>query len=197
MDKNSEQRVTELEKLVKQMRGKSAIKIMKKLEVGDTFDLLGMQWKILEIADKGYVCLADRLEDAMRFDNDSNNWESSDLRNYLNTKFYEKLAEAVGAENIIPFERNLLSLDGQTEYGTCEDKVSIIGLDEYRKYRALIPNEEYWWWTLTPDSTKCNGDTRWIRVVCPSGDIYNDVYYYDFGVRPFCIFSPSIFESKE
>lgn len=88
-------------------------------------------------------------------------------------------------------------MDGQTEYGSCEDYVSLISVDEYRKYRKLLPNTGEWWWTLTPDSTECNDDTRWIRVVSPSGSIYD--YYYDGcdGVRPVCIFSSSIFESCE
>lgn len=205
MAKNLEQRVEalekrneELEKQLKVLHGKSAIKLGKKLGVGDTFEMAGLNWKILDITAKGYVCLADRLEASMQFDSSCNNWQASDLRNYLNTKFYNKLASAVGADNVIPFERNLLSLDGQTEYGTCEDKVSLISLDEYRKYRALIPNTgEYTWWTLTPDSTKCNNDSRFIRVVCSSGDFYYGSYYGSYGVRPFCIFSSSIFESEE
>lgn len=197
MAKNLEQRVAELEELVKQMQGKAEIKISKKLGIGDTFELIGLTWKILDITDKGYVCLADRMEESMQFDSNCNNWQASELRNYLNTKFYGNLASVVGADNIIPFERDLWSLDGQKEYGTCEDKVSLISLDEYRKYRALIPNADYWWWTLTPDSTECNGDSRFVRVVCSSGDFYLRDFSYGFGVRPFCIFSSSIFESEE
>ena len=115
----------------------------------------------------------------------------------MNGEFYEELSAEIGENNIIPFERNLLSLDGQTEYGTCEDKVSLLNVDEYRQYRAMIPNADYWWWTITPDSTKCNGDTTWIRVVSPSGNVISIDYDNDYGVRPFCIFSSSIFESEE
>lgn len=198
MAKNLEQRVTELEKLVSELKGKAALKLGKKLVVGDTFELAGLKWKILDITEKGYVCLANRLGEPMQFDNGCNNWQASDLRNYLNTKFYDKMESAVGADNIVPFERDLWSLDGQTEYGRCEDKVSLISLDEYRKYRALIPNTgEYTWWTLTPDSTQCNGDSQWVRVVCSSGDIYIRNCIRSYGVRPFCIFSSSIFESEE
>lgn len=197
MAKNLEQRVAELEELVKQMQGKAEIKISKKLGIGDTFELIGLTWKILDITDKGYVCLADRMEESMQFDSNCNNWQASELRNYLNTKFYGNLASVVGADNIIPFERDLWSLDGQKEYGTCEDKVSLINLDEYRKYRALIPNADYWWWTLTPDSAECNGDSQFVRVVCSSGGIIVGDYIDCFGVRPFCIFSSSIFESEE
>ena len=107
----------------------------------------------------------------------------------------KELEVAVGAENIIPFERDLISLCGLKEYGTCEDKVSLISVDEYRKYRELLPKTGEWWWTLTPDSTAGNGDDVWVDIVSPSGCIYFNVCGNDRGVRPVCIFSPSIFES--
>lgn len=170
---------------------------MAQKKIGETFKLAGLTWKVLDITEQGLVCLADMLGDDMKFDTSCNDWKVSSLRNYLNTEFYQKLADAVGEDKIIEFERNLLSLDGQTEYGICMDKVSMINVDEYRKYRSLIPNTGDWWWTITPDSTKCNDDTSWIRVVSPSGCINNFNYNGYNGVRPFCIFSPSIFESEE
>lgn len=197
MAKNLEERVKELEKEVKTLKAMSAIRISKKLTVGDTFELVGLEWKILDITDKGYMCLAERLEDDMEFDTVCNDWKASKLRNYLNTEFYKRLAAEIGEENIITFERNLLSLDGQTEYGTCGDRVSMITLDEYRKYRTFIPNTDYWWWTITPDSTKCNGDTKWLRVVHPSGNFGNWYCNFSCGVRPVCIFSSLIFESED
>lgn len=172
--------------------------LKKKLEIGDTFSIAGLEWKILDITEKGYVCLAEKLENEMKFDSNSNDWKSSDLRNYLNGAFLEKIAVEIGEENIISFERDLLSLDSQNEYGVCEDKVSLLNVDEYRKYRNLIPNaKEYWWWLITPDSTKSNGDSRWVRVVLPSGDFSLSSYRSVEGVRPFCIFASEIFESEE
>ena len=197
MGKSLEARVAELEKKVKELTGEKQVRFSKKLRVGDTFELFGLEWKILEITGDGYKCLASRLEDGMQFDTSCNNWTSSDLRNYLNTEFYKELAEAVGEENIIPFERNLLSLDGQTEYGTCEDKVSIISVDEYQEHRALIPNADYWWWTLTPWSTPCNDIERSVTVVSASGFIDYGDFDCSIGVRPVCIFSSAIFESEE
>lgn len=198
MGKSLEQRVNELEKIVKELTGDKKIKIRKSLGIGDTFELAGLKWKILDITEKGYMCLAEKLEDKRQFDANSNYWKESSLRKFLNTDIYNKIADEVGADNIIPFERDLLSLDGQTEYGKCEDSVSLLTFDEYRKYRKLIPNtEDYYWWLITPDSTKCNGDSKWATVVCPSGnfDYFGCNCYY--GVRPFCIFSSSIFESEE
>lgn len=185
----------EVEKL-KSNDKKSTIK--KNLTVGDTFEVAGLVWKILEIKEQGYVCLAERLEESMQFDSSSNDWKTSNLRKYLNEDFYKKLADEIGEENIISFERDLFSLDGQTEYGVCEDKLSLISVDEYRKYRTLIPNtKEYSWWTITPDSTKCNGDEVWVRYVCSSGIISYGSFSNGSGVRPFCIFSSAIFESED
>ena len=167
------------------------------LAIGDKFELVGLMWTILDITDKGYMCLADRLEDSMPFANKSNNWNDSGLREYLDNVFLEKIAGEIGKENIIPFNRNLLSLDGQTEYGECEDMVSLLTVDEYRKYRELIPNTSYWWWTCTPWSTESNSCEVEMAVVSPSGDF--DIFTCNDGngVRPFCIFSSAIFESEE
>lgn len=167
------------------------------LVIGEKFELAGLMWTILDITDKGYMCLADKLEDSMSFANKTNNWSDSGLREYLDNVFLEKIAGEIGKENIIPFNRNLLSLDGQTEYGECEDMVSLLTVDEYRKYRKLIPNAGYWWWTCTPWSTESNSYEVETTVVSPSGRIINFDCVNSRGVRPACIFSSSIFESED
>lgn len=174
-----------------------SINLLEGLGIGDTFKLVDTTWKILDITSAGYICLADSIED-MKFDSDSNNWENSGLRSYLNGEFFEKMTAEIGLENIVPFERNLLSLDGQTEYGKCEDKVSLLAVDEYRKYRSLIPNtKDYWWWLVSPWSTPCNDYKKSVSVVSSAGDFSRDGCDDINGVRPVCIFSSSIFESGD
>lgn len=168
--------------------------MIKKPMAGDKICIAGIMWTILDVTEKGYMCLADRLEDSMEFGS-NNDWKESRIRKYLNGEFLKKLEKEIGAENIIEFERDLLSMDGQTEYGSCTDKVSLLNVDEYRKYRKHIPNTGYWWWLLTADSTACNGDKIWVRVVSPRGNVFGNYYYDCNGVRPVCIFSSSIFES--
>ena len=167
------------------------------LGIGDTFELVDTTWKILDITSAGYICLADSIEER-QFDSDSSNWKNSNLRDYLNEEFLEKIAAEIGLENIVPFERDLLSLDGQTEYGKCEDKFSLLTVDEYRKYRSLIPNtKDYWWWLVSPWSTPCNDYKRAVAVVSSAGSISCNYCFDDIGVRPVCIFSSSIFESGD
>ena len=158
--------------------------------IGSTVEIAERKWIILDKAESGYMALAAESIGRKTFGS-SNDWRESSLREFLNGDFLKEIEEKLGTA-LPEFERDLISLDGQTEYGGCMDKVSLITLDEYRKYREFIPNAGYWWWTCTPDSTKCNGDTAWIRVVS-SGGVFN----CNFGVRPFCIFPSSLFESEE
>ena len=170
----------------------------RKPKIGETIEVAGITWKVLDKLESGYLAIADEFYGSDRkFDGNCNNWESSDLRNELNAELRKKIEDELGKNSLVEFERDLLSMDGQTEYGTCEDYVSLISVDEYRKYRKLLPNTDRWWWTITPDSTACNDDSRWIRVVSPAGYIYGNCCNRNYGVRPVCIFSSSIFESEE
>lgn len=187
----------ELKRRVNILEGNSKRKIDVEPKAGNRFELAGLKWEIIDVSDLGYMCLAEKLEKSMTFDSNCNDWRTSELRQCLNNDFLRKLEKEIGEENIIEFERDLLSVDGQKEYEKCKDKVSMLTLDEYRKYRSLIPNEEYYWWLLTPWSTPCNGYCKWTTVVLPSGYVYDNYCYCGRGVRPVCIFSPSIFESKE
>lgn len=168
-----------------------------KPEIGKAIELAGMEWLILDKTEKGYFAILNGFDGKERtFDSDSNNWISSKLREELNTKFLKKIVDELGEDAVIGFDRDLLSLDGQTEYGHCEDKISLLTVDEYRKYRKLLPNMPKWWWLITPWSTPVNDYNSTLAVVSSSGDFNNYNYNSSIGVRPVCIFSSSIFESE-
>ncbi|MBR9935982.1 hypothetical protein KE513_00300 [Oscillospiraceae bacterium Marseille-Q3528] len=198
--KSLQEQIDVLKKEMEELRSGQKVECNKRfskwLTIGDSFELAGVNWKIIDITSNGYVCLADSVGD-MRFDSESNNWKASELRKYLNEEFLKKIETEIGAGNLVEFERNLLSLDGQTEFGTCSDKVSLLTVDEYRKYRKLIPNTGDWIWLISPWSTPCNGCENFTTVVAPSGNIRSNYYYVSNGVRPFCIFSSEIFESED
>ena len=193
--KSLEGRVKNLEEKVIQIEKRNTVKINKTIGIGDTFELSGSTWMVLDINEKGYYCLASGIKD-MKFDENSNDWKSSSLRKYLNGEYLEKICDYVGSENIVSFERDLISLDGRNDYGTCEDKVSLLTFDEYRKYREAIELNEYWW-LLTPYGVKRDGYERSVAVVFPSGFFGFNFCNCGRGVRPFCIFDSSIFESGE
>lgn len=190
-----QQQFNDLKKRVNILEGNSKRKIDVEPKAGNQFELAGLKWKIIDVLDLGCMCLAEKSE-LMRFDPDINDWRISELRQHLNSDLLEKIENEIGEENVIGFERDLLSVDGQNQYRACKDKVSLLTLDEYRKCRSLIPNEEYYWWLLTPWSTPCNEYYKWMAVVVPSGNVVYGVCCNSFGVRPVCIFSPSIFAKE-
>ena len=187
--------IDELKKEIKALKANNMKKLLAELTIGDEFRLAKVTWKILDITDMGYMCLAEPM-DNKKFDFNDNNWKTSDLRSYLNKEFLEEIEEEIGKGNTLELERNLLSLDGQTEYGTCIDKVSLLTIDEYRKYRKYIPNASKWWWLITPSSTLCNNQSVAVTIVTCSGDITNECYGISFGVRPLCVLNSNIFVSK-
>ena len=195
-----QEQIDVLKKEMEELRSGQKVECNKRfskcLTIGDTFELEGVNWKIIDITSDGYVCLADSIGN-MEFDSENNDWRTSDLRKYLNEEFLKKIELEIGVGNLIEFERNLLSLDGQTEYGTCDDKVSLLTVDEYRKYRKLLPNTGDWFWLISPWSTPCNDFKNSVSVVAPSGNFIISLYDLSLGVRPFCIFSSAIFESEE
>lgn len=191
-----EKRVEMLEKRIDKLESVKMKERLTGLKVGDYFEVAGTKWRILDIKPCGYVCLSDALDERKIFDSETNNWKSSSLREYLNNDFYKKIVDEIGKENIRLFGRDLLSLDGQDEYGDCTDYVSLLSVDEYRQYRKLIPNNEQWWWLLTPWSTPCNGYETQVSVISPSGLIFYNFCNSFNGVRPLCIFSSNLFESE-
>ena len=120
-----------------------------KPEIGKAIELAGMEWLILDKTEKGYFAILNGFDGKERtFDSASNNWILSKLRNELNTRFLKKITDEFGEDAVIEFDRDLLSLDGQTEYGHCKDKISMLTVDEYRKYRKFLPNMDKWWWLV-------------------------------------------------
>ena len=197
MDKNLKYFENELSRLNKEFADYKK-KHIESPEIGKVIELAGMKWLILDKTEKGYFSILNGFEGKTReFDSSSSNWISSDLRNELNTVFLKKITDELGEDAVSEFDRDLISLDGQTEYGTCKDKISLLTVDEYRKYRKFLPNANKWWWLITPWSTPKNGCSASLAVVSPSGVINYGVYYYVRVVRPVCIFSSSIFGSGE
>ena len=179
--------------LFEEMKNGSEVQEAKR---GNIVTVAGIEWTVLKVEGGRVFCITKDFENTnTKFDSESNNWESSDLRKYLNTKFYKRISGAIGEENILTIATDMLSLDGQKEYGTCGDKVSLLTVDLYRENRDILPNTEKWWWLVTPWSTPCNDYTASVCVVSPGGCVNGLSCNFSRAVRPFCIFDSSIFES--
>lgn len=173
---------------------------MKYAEVKEstTITVANTEFIVLKKQDDKVLCLTRNLafEDE-QFDKSSNNYATSSIREKLNKEFLPKLVEAVGADNILDVDIDLTSDDGLDDYGSVKDKIGLLTDSMYRKYNRIIENYpvDDWWWLATPYSTPHRGYSSLVRCVYRSGALFNVHCYYDFGVRPFCIFSSVIFES--
>lgn len=168
------------------------------LKVGDVFKTKNIEYIVLEQLDNDTTAVIrkDLLENKMKFDSDNNNWKTSSIRKFLNGDYLKKLGESFGEDNIVEHTVDLLSLDGLDDYGVSNDKVSLLTIDQYRKYRKDIGENKYsWWWLSTPDSTPSGYGSDYVRYVFSDGCV--DCYWCDDSgaVRPFFVLKSDIFVS--
>lgn len=163
------------------------------LKQGDVFHKNNVEYIVLEqLPDKQTVVIRKYLlENKMEFDSDNNNWKTSSIRERLNNNvdgYLREVEDAFGKDKIVTHTVDLLSLDGLDDYVTSNDKISLLTIDQYRKYRKILSeNINKWWWLLTPDSTSSGSSASYVRYVSSGGCVYYGLCGYDGGVRPFFI----------
>lgn len=159
------------------------------LKTGEIFEVNNVEYIVLEQlhANQTAVIRKELLDD-MEFGDDNNNWKTSSIRKYLNGDYLKEIEEAFGKDRIVEHKVDLLSLDGLDDYGVSIDKVSLLTIDQYRRYRKVLgDNLENWWWLSTPDSTPSGYSGRYVRCVRSNGNVCYDNCDYCRGVRPFFI----------
>lgn len=106
---------------------------------------------VLEHLPQGvFVQLVDPIEDHAF--GKTNDWRESDLRQYLNGEFARLLCEG-NTDELLDTVTDLTAMDGTTDYGSSVDKVTLLTIDQCRKYRYTRPLPDEWEWTSTPAST--------------------------------------------
>lgn len=165
---------------------------------GEVFEKNGVKYIVCEHFEGGGTAVVRKecLEDGMEF-GDTNNWVESGIRKFLNGQYLKNISDDFGRDNILDHEVDLLSLDGYDDYGRTTDKVSVLTVDQYRKYHKFIGNIDRWNWLATPYSTPSGTGASRVQIVYDSGDV--DWYYsgYCVGVRPFFILKSSISVSSD
>ena len=105
----------------------------------------------------------------------------------------------MGEKNIVLHTVDLTSDDGLKDYGKVRRKASLLTCDRYRRYVDILDQfkPDTWWWLATALSTKKHDGESWAKCVSPSGCLdISHCYFYDNGVRPFCILKSDIFVSR-
>lgn len=181
--------------------GKSDKVQLSELKPGETFKIGKHDFIVLEHVGSGSatkVISKGFMAENVVFDRDSKDYNTSNLKKFIERNIQPVIEAEVGAENIVEHSVDLTSVDMQSDYKDCICKVRPITFDEARKYNDLLPNDDLddWWWTCTPWSTRERGWNRSIAVVSSSGYFDGGNCYYGDGVRPFCILKSNIFVSK-
>ena len=174
------------------------MKTLAEIKIGETF----------KVADIEFIKFADRDGNTVAVAKDSvfnsifgkdNDYAKSTLKDRLESEILPKIENSVGAENIVEYEVDLLSLDGDDKWGKTTCRISIPTFDFYRQHVKIFDKYKLdeWWWLATPESTKKHCNDNWITCVSPRGGILINSYFSSGGVRLFLIFVSSISVSCE
>nr|DAI80759.1 MAG TPA: hypothetical protein [Caudoviricetes sp.] len=160
-----------------------------KLRPGEEFVYNGIRFICLDVINGNYLAITADCLCEKRFNNNyndgCNNWKTSTLRRFLNE---DVLEEHFDVKHLIKQTSDLTADNGDKAYGTCEDYITLLTCDQYRKYRDYVPLFEECMWTLTP--WRCDtGYAGSVRYVTPSGAIYNSYADNSIGLAPVCLFN--------
>lgn len=166
------------------------------LKPGNYFYYNDIKFVCLDITDSGdYFAITADIYDKIQFNeqdnDDSNNWAISDLRKWLNDIFYNSVFDS---NHLVKIQSDLTADNGDTKYGICEDFVTLLSCDQYRKYRKFVPYYGDYIWTLTPWGCDV-GYSTFIRIVTPSGALYNHSTIYSNGIAPVCTFNHEVLKA--
>lgn len=165
------------------------------LKPKDEFKIGDETFIVLEQSENGTRVIAKEFAYCNMKFGDNSDWKESPIRKTLNNEYLKKITAVVGEKNILTIDRDLTSLDGLDDYGTCADKVSLLTSAEYAKYHRILglkSNYPNWWWLITPISTPSNSYSRSVCFVGSYGILGWDGCGYSFGVRPFLMLDSSI-----
>lgn len=172
---------------------------LSEIPVGGKFDTGIGRFIVLEQkGEKTAVITEELYRKDVRFDDDSNEYFTSELSDLFEEEIFPEFKEEFGAENLCDATTSLVTVDMQNKDEELHAKARPLTFEEARKYNELLVNKDLpdWYWTCTAWSTEERGWPYSVAVVSPSGNIRNDYYNCCNGVRPFCILKSNIFVSK-
>lgn len=170
------------------------MKTLAEIKIGDTFKIANIEFIKFAEENGHTVAVSKDLVFKASFGY-NNNFAESNIKRRLEKEILPTLENAVGAENIVEHEVDLLSLDGDNKWGKSKCKISIPTFDFYRNNVELFDKHilDTWWWLATPETTSKHYNDNWTVCVSPRGSILSGINYYGIGaVRPFVVFVSSI-----
>lgn len=171
---------------------------LSEVKIGETFKVADIEFiKFSQEGDKVVAVSKNKLFNSTFGEN--NVFAKSKLLAKLCSDVLPKIEAAVGSENVLEFETDLISLDGLKTQGIIKTKISLPTFDFYRANIKLFDKFKLddWWWLASPWSTPERYNDRWTLCVSPRGFIYYLSCNLNYGVRPILHFVSSISVSCE
>lgn len=169
-------------------------KTLAEIKVGEIFEIAGIEF--IKFADENGKTTAVAKDSLFKSTfGDNNNFAKSTIKRRLETEILPEIEKAIGAENIVEHEVDLLSLDGDDKWGKIKCRISLPTFDFYRHNGKIFDEHKLGssWWLTTPETTAKHYNDNWVVCVSPVGGIVNfNGVWYDRGVRPFIKFVSSI-----
>lgn len=163
------------------------------LTQGKAFKYHNNEFVFLGYEQDGALAILKRpLEQRFQFDSkNKNDWEHSDLRQYLNGIFLSKYFDK---NNLVSMMVNTIADDGTYHGdGKCQDYLSMLSDDLYRKYRKYLPIYFQNLWSITPHSCNTNTISAERIIKMPYGTLTVDIPLDYNAVAPIALFNKDLF----
>ena len=168
---------------------------LRKVPCGETFTVFGEEYVVLDHADGGVLSIRKDIWKKAPFDRNGNSdLSQADMRGTLAE--YTEFLKSRGMKDgdCLVQHIDLKATDGTRVYGYLDCTVALLTLEQYGKYKEIIPKVDGWWWLATPVWTRWlrsprTRSTNYVWLVSSSGDYYYWGANGSFGVRPVLTFS--------
>ena len=159
---------------------------LRKVPCGESFTVFGEEYVALDRVDGGTLAIRKEIWKKAVFDrNGKSNLTQADMRDTLAE--YTELLKSRGMKDsdCLVQHIDLKATDGTRVYGYLGCTVALLTLEQYGKYKEIIPKADDWWWLATPYSTERAGYPSYVRYVYSVGTLRTyDAYHGNNGVRP-------------
>lgn len=145
-------------------------KTLAEIKVGEIFEVAGIEF--IKFNDENGVTTAVAKDPLFKSTfGDNNNFAESNIKRRLENEILPTIENAIGAENVVEHEVDLLSLDGDDKWGKVNCKISLPTFDFYRHNVKVFDKYKLksWWWLCTPDTTEKHYNDDWVVCVSPLG----------------------------
>lgn len=119
---------------------------LSELKPGDEFYIGSSVYVVVDHIDGTTKVISKKIAHNMAFDNYNdciNDYYISNIRKLLNNHDYDYITNYIDKRNIVLTKCDTTAMDGSGSYEITEDAITILSLDEYRKYYNIlnaIPN---------------------------------------------------------